>query len=316
MDKLKKDYYSQVKEAKEIYKNSGNISKFLREQFNLKDNTPEIIEIAYDIQAGSYVDGMRKNPERHEKYCSELASYLEKYVDSQTSLMEVGCGESTNTFGIFNKLSNKPKSIIGFDISFSRIKVGLQFWNSELSKLKNINSVSEINHEINSIFFVADLFSIPLGRKSVDVVYTSHSIEPNGGREVEALKNIFRIAKKRVLLFEPYFEGASSEGQKRMSHHGYIKKIPEAITEAGGVLQEIKAIKNIGNPLNPTFLFDIEVTSEEVTSDSFFWSDPITFDALEKQEDCFYGSNSGLAYPIIKGIPCLRPENAIVATCL
>jgi ubiquinone/menaquinone biosynthesis C-methylase UbiE len=30
---------------------------------------------------------------------------------------------------------------------------------------------------------VADLFHIPFADNSVDVVYTSHSLEPNGGRE-------------------------------------------------------------------------------------------------------------------------------------
>jgi len=128
---------------------------------------------------------------------------------------------------------------------------------------------------------------------------------------------MFRIAKKRVLLFEPYFEEASLEGQKRMSRHGYVKGIPEAIKEAGGILHDIRKIENTGNPLNPTYLFDIEIPSQPQQGNYDFWSDPITFDPMERlEEDCFYSKSSGLAFPIICGIPCLRPENSIVATHL
>ncbi|MDB9447109.1 Trm112 family protein [Anabaena sp. CS-542/02] len=147
------------------------------------------------------------------------------------------------------------------------------------------------------------------------MVYTSHSIEPNGGKEIAALQSIFRIAKKRVLLFEPYFEAGSPEIQQRMNSHGYVKNIPEAIKASGGILRKVEKIDSISNPLNPTYLFDVEV-SLEIISDDCFWADPVTRKPLNHNEDCFYCPISGLAYPIISGIPCLRPENGILATQL
>lgn len=310
MNITKWQYYSLVKEAKSVYKKSGNISAFLREALGLQHNSSEIIEISYDLQAGSYIEKARQNPQHYQAYCSELASHLNKYVHQEDSLIEIGCGEATTTLGIFHHLKQKPSKIFGFDISFSRIQMAIDFWNTESATNKAISLPETVAN-----FFIADLFHIPLGTQSIDVVYTSHSIEPNGGKEVEALKSIFRIAKKRVLLFEPYFEEASSEGQARMSTHGYIKGIPEAIREAGGVLCDIQKIENLGNPLNPTYLFDIEILTEKTPS-SFTWADPVTLDPLDRQNDCFYSPTSGLAYPIIKGIPCLRPENSIVATHL
>jgi ubiquinone/menaquinone biosynthesis C-methylase UbiE len=313
MNITKQQYYSLVKQAKTIYSRQGNISEFLRNSLLLERNTPEIIEIAYDLQAGSYVNQALKNPIQQGNYCDELARYLDKYLTKDDSLLEIGCGEATTTFSVFQSLTNKPSHVLGFDISFSRIKVAIKFWTHKYNKYINLVDAQSIT----SRFFIADLFSIPLSDKSVDIVYTSHSIEPNGGREVEALRSIFRIAKKRVLLFEPYFEAASPEGQARMSSHGYIKEIPKAIQEAGGKLQDIQKIEHIGNPLNPTYLFDIEI---EIDSDPLvnpsIWADPITLNPLYEQNDCFYSPTAGLAYPVIQGIPCLRPEQAIIATHL
>jgi len=310
MNIAKREYYALVQKAREVYKKSGNIAAFLRESLALDQNTPEIIEISYDLQAGSYVQQTRKNPDLHHAFCAEIAGYLDKYLDTKDSLIEVGCGEATTMFGVFQKLKHKPDQVLGFDISFSRIKVANDFWHTEYAKDIDLVYNSPITN-----FFVADLFFIPLANQSVDVVYTSHSIEPNGGREVEALKSIFRIARKRVLLFEPYFEEASPDGQARMSSHGYISNIPEAIKAAGGILRNVQKLDYISNPLNPTYLFDIEIRSLQ-TSTSFAWVDPITLDPLYALDDCFCSPISGLAYPIIRGIPCLRPENSIVATHL
>ena len=315
MDITKRQYYSLVAQAREIYKNSGNVSSFLRNSLSLETNTPEIIEISYDLQAGSYIENISKNYDHHHKYCSEIASHIDKYLNKGDSLIEIGCGEATTMLGVFQKLNQKPSKFFGFDISLSRIKVGIDFWFSENSKIDDFLDTPPIN-TVTSVF-VADLFAIPLSNHLVDIVYTSHSIEPNGGREVESLKSIFRIAKKRVLLFEPCFEEACLEGQQRMSSHGYIKNLPQAIKEAGGILHDVQRLENISNPLNPTYLFDIEIISDQISENSCsVWVDPITFEPMYKQDDCFYSPKSGLAYPIIKGIPCLRPDNSILAVHL
>lgn len=55
MNITKRQYYELVEQARNIYKNSGNISDFLRSSLLLDKNTAEVIEISYDLQAGSYV---------------------------------------------------------------------------------------------------------------------------------------------------------------------------------------------------------------------------------------------------------------------
>src|SRR5688500_6437781 len=105
-------------------------------------------------------------------------------------------------------MTHKPSEILGFDISWSRLKFAKEFLNDF-----NINNVT---------LFTANLFEIPLQDDSIDVVYTSHSIEPNGGKEKEALKELYRVTRKYLVLLEPSFEFASDEARARMKQHGYV----------------------------------------------------------------------------------------------
>jgi hypothetical protein len=47
-----------IKELKYLYDQGVNISQFLRERYG-QENIPEIIELVYDLQTGSYVEAMK-----------------------------------------------------------------------------------------------------------------------------------------------------------------------------------------------------------------------------------------------------------------
>jgi hypothetical protein len=64
---------------KTLYENGHNISAILRKESGSSKNTEEIIELAYDLQTGSYisameVDGHRKNKQM---YCAEIAKTIQ-----------------------------------------------------------------------------------------------------------------------------------------------------------------------------------------------------------------------------------------------
>jgi hypothetical protein len=69
-------------------------------------------------------------------------------------------------------------------------------------------------NDIDARIFVGDLFRIPSADNSIDVTYTSHYVEPNGGREVPAIKELLRVARKEVILVEPINELAPEEAKK------------------------------------------------------------------------------------------------------
>ena len=292
--------FKQLSKIKEIYANGGNIIKYLKSIGNNKQNTIEDILISYDLQSGSYIKGFAKNPEFKNNYCTSLA----KIIDSLgvfNSIIEVGVGEATTLNTLIRKLTNKPFEVLGLDISWSRLKFAKEF-------------LSDFDFK-NVTLFTANLFEIPLLENSVDIVYTSHSIEPNGGKEKEALKELYRITGKYLILLEPSFEFANDEARTRMQEHGYVTKLHSTALELGYKIIEHRLFDYFSNPLNPTGIIIIEKESSNYNNPDLIC--PISLTKLTKyNESLLYSEHSFLAYPIIEEIPCLLKENSILATHL
>ena len=160
-----------------------------------------------------------------------------------------------------------------------------------------------------------NLFEITLLDNSIDIVYTSHSLEPNGGKEKEGLEELYRITNKYLILLEPSFEFANEEAKKRMKNHGYVTKLYETAKKLGYDIKEHRLFDYTQNPLNPTGLIVIEKMSK--TSNNSNYVCPISQLELTKYNDSFLFSKEGfLTYPVLKEIPCLLKENSILASHL
>jgi ubiquinone/menaquinone biosynthesis C-methylase UbiE/uncharacterized protein YbaR (Trm112 family) len=290
--------YSEIKKIKGIFDAGGNVMEYLRSTNNDNKNSIEAIKISYDLQAGTYIQSYKNNIEFNRLYTSAVASIIEK-LGSHQSILEAGVGEATTLANVVEKMTVKPNKSCGFDISWSRINFARKFAES-----KGMNS---------GWLFIGDLFRIPLADNSIDIVYTSHSIEPNGGREEEALRELYRISSRYLVLLEPAYELASDEAKARMEHHGYVRGLKQTAEKLGYKIVEYRLFDHIINPLNPTGLLIIEKNASANEAETTF-ACPVTGGKLAKELDCYYATESLLAYPIIGGIPCLLPENAILAS--
>jgi uncharacterized protein YbaR (Trm112 family) len=143
-----------------------------------------------------------------------------------------------------------------------------------------------------------------------------HSLEPNGGREEQALKELYRVAKKYILLIEPSYKN-SDKGQKtRMEQHGYVKDLDQVARHLEYEVIEDRKLDYSVNPLNPSGLIAIKKDNKEVGNAPRLVC-PITRTNLKNQNDCLLSSEEGLiCYPVIKEIPCLVEKNAILTTHL
>ena len=291
----------QLQKIKEVYANGGNIIQYLKSiNGNQSTNTIEDIMISYDFQAGSYIKQLSENPEFKIKYCAAIASIINQ-LGKIESIIEIGVGEGTTLGVLAKQCNNNSHKYLGFDISWSRLKFGLDF-------------ISDLNLS-NVDLFVANLFEIPLQDSSIDVVYTSHSIEPNGGKEEEALQELYRITKKYLILLEPSYEFANEEARNRMKQHGYVTKLYKTALDLGMKVVEHRLFDYSANPLNPTGLMIIEKEKSSTNSSELVC--PITFHSLDKIDDTIlYSKESGLSYPIMSNIPVLLKENSMLATHL
>lgn len=292
--------FKQLAKIKEIYAKGENIIKYLKSISNNQQNSIEDILISYDFQAGSYIKGYSKNPDFKEQYCNSLAQTIDR-LGSFDSIVEVGVGEATTLNTVIRKLSKMPASVLGFDISWSRLKFA-----KELLRDFGVQGVT---------LFTANLFEVPLIDNSVDVVYTSHSIEPNGGKEVEALKELYRITGKYLILLEPSYEFADEEARQRMRDHGYVTQLHATARKLGYKIIEHRLFDYSANPLNPTGIIIIEKKSTSTNKPELRC--PITLSELINfNEALLYAKDSFLAYPVIDDIPCLLKENSVLASHL
>lgn len=290
------------RELKERYEQGQNISALLRAESHSGHNTPQIIETAYDLQAGSYVASM-EDPSfvQHKKvYCEEVAKTILSLCASPLSVLEAGVGEATTFAGVLSNLPPGTKSY-GFDLSWSRIAYARKWL--EKNGLKA------------TALCTGDLFNMPFADGSVDVVYTSHSIEPNGGSEEPILKELYRVARKYVVLLEPGYELAGEEARKRMESHGYCRDLVGTSEGLGYDVVLHKLFPYSANPLNPTALTIIRKAPRATEApDSAVLACPRYKTPLVARDGGYFSVEGLVVYPTIGGIPCLRMENGIFAS--
>jgi hypothetical protein len=169
--------YCDLRPAIAAYREGQNVTAALRKLLGEPNNTSQIIEIAYDLQAGSYIEAVTNHPAQWSAYTSQLSEMLGAHVEAGDRLLEVGTGEMTTLTGVANGCSGSILDHYAMDISWSRIARGREF------VARNLRD--DVAKRLQ--YFVGDLFHLPLRDKSMDVVWTSHAIEPNEGREKEAL---------------------------------------------------------------------------------------------------------------------------------
>ena len=263
-------------------------------------NTTEATLIAYDLQAGSYTARAKSFRLDNERWCRQLAEVLAPHFSAGQSLLEVGVGEATTLASVLKFLPVAAGPTLGFDLSWSRC-VEARDWLA--------------NEAVSADIFVGDLFAIPLADESVDVVYTSHSLEPNGGREREALRELLRVSRHRLVLCECLYELASPEAQERMRGHGYVRGLAATLRELGAEVKECRLLPYSTNPLNPSGVIIVEKTAA-ASSIAPGWRCPLTHTPLVREADVFVSPLTGIAYPVLRGVPLLRAEHAVVASKL
>jgi hypothetical protein len=96
--------------AKRAYQHGQNVTEALRAQRGVSENTAEIIETAYDLQAGTYIEAVDKDYARADTYSQEVARLLDSRISADASLLDVGTGELTTLSLVSAHLKHRPSS--------------------------------------------------------------------------------------------------------------------------------------------------------------------------------------------------------------
>lgn len=292
--------FKDLEKMKELYDDGINIIDYIKSNSDLKGNTTEMIKVSYDLQAGSYIQKVAENPMWENKYADAFARTFDQ-LGPCNSILEVGVGEATTLNNTLSRTSNVYPNVFGFDISYSRVKYAMDYLRR--------NNAGDVT------LFVGDMFSSAIQDNSIDIVYTSHSLEPNGGREKEALSELYRITNKHLVLFEPGYEFANNETKKYIQKHGYVQDLYSTAVDLGYKVIEHKLLfKEHPNSINNTAVIIIEKDPSKNPIALSPLACPVTKAPVELICDNYYCRESLLLYPVVNQIPCLLPENAIIAT--
>ncbi len=301
--------YFDLLAARRAWQQGQNVTELLRRQQGVAFNTPQIIETAYDLQAGTYIDYVRGNADLAGRFAGEIASLLGPHLHGGDALLDVGSGELTTLSSVCMRLDALPREVFAFDISWSRIHKGLGFARAEMG-----DACERLRP------FVAEIGAIPLADKAIDVTTSCHALEPNGPNLAQLLAELFRVTARTLVLFEPSHEHASAEGRARMERLGYIRDIEGTVRRLGGRVLVQVPLQHVANLLNPTVCFVIEppdaAPRAKEAGGAARFSVPGTALPLTPIDGFHFSPDTGLCFPVLQGVPVLKRDAAILASAL
>ena len=101
-----------------------------------------------------------------------------------------------------------------------------------------------------------------------------------------------------------------------MRSHGYVRGLRDAAESLGARVVDYRLLPYTGNPLNPSGVLVLEKDAQAPATDQLAWRCPLTHAPLTLEGDLFLAADVGIAYPVMRGIPLLRPEHGVVASRL
>ena len=284
--------------AKGWFKDGRNVIAEAQASVGQGISAQDAIEMAYDLQAGSYVEAVSA-PERQVQQIAwgrRVAGILDEL--GVRSACEAGVGEATTLAHIANAAG--PGTVFsGFDVALSRILYGRDYLRAKGAEAR---------------LFCADLLQIPLAAGAVDAVITNHSLEPNGGQEGVMLAELVRVAARYLVLIEPDFDLAGAEQRERMTRHNYIRGLPGHLKSFPGRILRHEAWPFCPNPLNKASLIVFEKRHHAPARATFDFVAPVTKLPLTMAGGFLFCAAEGLLYPMPFGVPVLRDECAIICT--
>lgn len=302
-----------MENLKDLYGKNINIMKYFREHGECQEtNSMQAVLCAYDYQAGSYRENYYSNEVvrdiyryegkpidlTHGDYTRLAAKKMAEVMNKLefTTMLEVGIGEATTICDILSCLKEE-KQAWGIELSLSRLLYAQKF--------------SEEKHaHINMA--VGDMFALPFEDESVDLVFTYYCIDAHRGKEKQAIEEMLRVSKKYLILVEPSYELGNEETRKRIDEQCYIKNLEDTLEQIDVDIIEHRLfdIFTYNNNAAITVLKKRNVLN--LNEKDIVYACPNCKERLVEHDGNLFCNNCFKIYPIIKDIPVLSEQNAVM----
>lgn len=300
-------------ELRKVYEAEQNVLRFCKDKLGAgATNEQAAIMHAYELQAGSYVKLMKEDADykaKKELYGKAVADVIASFAPH--SILEAGVGEATTLAEVAKNLpSDQGKLIYGFDLAWSRVLIAQRYFNQVVGERASTTTTK---------FFAGELEHIALPDNSFDVVFTSHAIEPNHGREKEILTELYRVTSGHLVLFEPAYELAGAAARERMDYHGYCRGLKDIALANGWKVKRCELFDGREDSANPTMVLIIEkgqsgaAKAKQIGKDIPFVS-PIGGGLLTLHQGHYFNAEEGLVFPVLAGLPYLSRSAGLLAS--
>jgi len=285
-----------MRELRQNYADGRNIMDILRASEGRDDNSSRAVRLSYDLQAGSYIR-MNNAPGAKEHLAVRVQAVVGCLRDlAFDSIVEAGCGEATTLVEVVRALPKPPRTVRAFDLSWSRAS-------QAVAHAARSGLVADV--------FMADMEHIPLPDNACDLVFTSHAIEPNRGRESPILAELHRVAARYVALFEPCYELASPEQRARMDRHRYCRDLPGHARALGFAVMRHEVLEPLRDRGMTTLLL---LEKEPLPRPAARYACPHCRTVLVSHLGHWFCPECCLVFPVLAGVPCLDPTSGILAS--
>ena len=288
--------------AEELFSKGINVNQYLR------DNHPElgedaIIRLSYDTQAGSYSKEMVEKNEMYQAYGNAIVQRLSPYFKTINSILDAGCGELTGSYQLIE--AARDLRYVGIDGSFSRLLAGKKFLSNQ-----GVCTPPDLDLLASSLTY------IPLSSSSIDLVFTSHAIEPNSLNSARIIQELARVSNRYIALFEPCYEDATEEMKAHMDKHNYARGIRECCEKNGLELIDIDNDLPCIEPLlnKTTFMLYSKPGSRASARSSvhkYITPDNYRYQLEELETATLMCRETDTMYPSLHGIRLLNSNNAM-----
>jgi ubiquinone/menaquinone biosynthesis C-methylase UbiE len=285
-----------------MYKTILNSDNYIKELEKIDGlSRLKIIQIGYELQSGTYEKAYKKRLlDLMDKRSSILIENIKKILENKErcSIIELGIGEGNTMRHLIEKMDDvllERVDFFGTDLSFSRLLIT----NKHIRKCN---------------ICLCDMKYLPYPNNKFDIVYTSSSIEPNINEEEKIMKEIYRISRNKIILFEISYKDAGEKLKERYNEHKYVKFLYESIIKLNYNMTEYCELFKNETYNNYLYLIEKKIQIEKDIEELYI--SPVFEDKLEKinyEGNYFYKSiNMGLLFNIINNIPILLLENSII----